>query len=74
MFWYNPTRRTVEEISAPVVDAQAIETLSGHPDSDVFIEEYRDWRRTLGVVEALQLTGETFRMIHRGEEPPPQRS
>ena len=27
--------------SGPMSDAQAIELLSGHPDSDEFIEEYR---------------------------------
>jgi hypothetical protein len=68
MYWYNPTTRTMEEVPAPLVDAQAIEMLSGHPDSDEFIEVYRRWRRTCGIVEALQRTGDTFRMRHREEE------
>jgi len=74
MFWYNPTTRTMERVPAPIVESQAIELLSGHPDSDKYIEEYRSWRQTLGIAEALQLTGETFRALHRGEEPPPRRS
>ena len=34
MRWYNPTRRVEEEVPAPMSDAQAIEMLSGRPDSD----------------------------------------
>ena len=37
MRWYNPTLRAEEEVPAPMSDAQAIEMLSGHPDSDRFI-------------------------------------
>jgi hypothetical protein len=69
MYWYNPTTRMIEEgVPAPVVDAQAIEMLSGHPDSGEFIEEYRFWRQSCGIVAALQRTGDTFRMKHREEE------
>ena len=47
-------------------DAQSIELLSGHPDSDEFIEEYRRWRATESdVVGALILTEEAFYMKHR---------
>src|SRR5215216_1668940 len=46
MRWYNPLRRVYEEVPVPMSDAQAIELLSGHPDSDEFIEEYRRWRAT----------------------------
>ena len=61
MHWYSPKIRLNEEVPAPMSDAQAIELLSGDPDSDEFIEEYRRWRarmaskgaRTLGW--ALQL-------------------
>jgi hypothetical protein len=42
MHWYNPTTRTEEDVPAPMSDAQAIEMLSGHPDSDWFIEEYQE--------------------------------
>ena len=48
MHWYNPKTRMNEEVAAPMSDAQAIELLSGHPDSDEFIEEYRHWREATG--------------------------
>ncbi len=71
MRWYNPVRRVVEEVPAPMSDAQAIELLSGHPDSDEFIEEYRRWRATESdVVGALVLTGEAIYMEHQKRQPP----
>jgi hypothetical protein len=71
MRWYNPTRRVEEEVPAPMSDTQAIELLSGHLDSDEFIEEYRRWRTMQpDVVGALILTGEAFYMAHRrGQHP-----
>ena len=41
MRWYNPLRVEEDEVSASMSGAQAIELLSGHRDSDRFIEEYR---------------------------------
>jgi hypothetical protein len=71
MRWYNPTRRAQEEVPAPMSEAQAIGMLSGDPDSDEFIEEYRRWRATESdVVGALVLTGEAFYMEHRKGQPP----
>ena len=71
MRWYNPVRRVEEEVPAPMVDAQAIDLLSGHPDSDEFIEEYRRWRATeTDVVRALILTGGAFYVVHRRGQPP----
>ena len=71
MHWYNPSTRNEEDVSAPMSDAQAIEMLSGHPDSDRFIEEYRSLRTIqLGLVEALIPTGETFYWAHRRGQPP----
>jgi uncharacterized short protein YbdD (DUF466 family) len=71
MRWYNPRRRVEEEVSAPMSDAQAIEMLSGHPDSDRFIEVYRQMRgRHPEIVQALIFTGETFYMEHRRGQPP----
>ena len=71
MRWYNPARRVVEEVPAPLSDAQAIELLSGHPSSDEFIEEYRRWRATESdVVGALVLTREAFYMDHQRGQPP----
>lgn len=47
-------------------DAQAIEMLSGHPDSDRFIGVYRQMRsRHPEIVQALIFTGETFYMEHK---------
>ena len=52
-------------------DAQAIELLSGDPDSDEFIEEYRRWRaRQPDVVEALIRTGMVFHLGHGKGQPP----
>jgi hypothetical protein len=52
-------------------EAQAIELLSGHPDSDEFIEEYRRWRASQpDFVGALVLTGEAFYMTHQRGQPP----
>jgi hypothetical protein len=66
MRWYNPVRRVYEEVPPPMSDAQAIELLSGHPDPDEFIEEYRRWRATqMDVVEALILTGGAFYVEHQ---------
>lgn len=71
MHWYNPTTRTEEDVPAPMSDAQAIEMLSGHPNSDRFVEEYRRLRATQpDIVEALILTGETFYWEHRRGQPP----
>jgi hypothetical protein len=71
MRWYNPVRRAQEEVPAPMSEAQAIEMLSGDPDSDEFIEEYWRWRAAQpDVVGALILTGESFYMEHRRGQPP----
>jgi hypothetical protein len=71
MQWYNPSRRVEEEVAVPMSDAQAMELLSGHPNSDEFTEEYRRWRATESdVVGALILTGEAFHMQHRRGQPP----
>ena len=71
MRWYNPTRRVEEEVPAPMSDAQAIEMLSGHSDSDRFIEVYRQMRgQHPEIMQALIYTGETFYMEHRRGQPP----
>ena len=71
MRWYNPVRRVEEELPTSISEAQAIELLRGHPDSDEFIEEYRRWHATQpDVVRALILTGEAFYMEHRRGQPP----
>jgi hypothetical protein len=71
MRWYNPVCRVEEELPTSISEAQAIELLRGHPDSDEFIEEYRRWHATQpDVVQALILTGEAFYMEHRRGQPP----
>jgi hypothetical protein len=65
MYWYNPTTRADEDIPTPPNDARAIEMLSGHPDSEEFIEEYRRSRRkTPGIEKAMIITGELFYRKH----------
>jgi hypothetical protein len=66
--WYNPATRTMEDADAPMADAQAIEMLSGDPDSCEFIAQYRRWRQSHGTVEALIYTGEYFRDLHTGRK------
>ncbi len=80
MYWYNPVTKEEEDVPAPIEeedvpapmnDEQAIGMLSGHPDSDRFIEEYRRLSAThTDPVEALTLTGETFYLEHRRGQPP----
>jgi hypothetical protein len=71
MHWYNPVAKQEEEVPAPMNDEQAIEKLSGHSDSDRFIEEYRRMRATNpDSIDALALTGETFYREHRRGQPP----
>ncbi len=40
MHWYNPKVGKVEDVRAPSTDDEALEMLSGHPDSDEFVERY----------------------------------
>ncbi len=71
MHWYNPVTKQEEDVPAPMSYAQAIEMLSGHPDSDRFIEEYRRLSATHpDTIDALTLTGETFYLEHRRGQPP----
>ena len=70
MYWYNPIIREMENAPKPLNDAQAIEMLSGHPNSDEFIQEYRRWRATRHIVEVLIYTGHTFQMRDQGLQPP----
>ncbi len=62
--WYNPATRTKEYADAPMADAQAIEMLSGDPDSSEFIAVYRRLRESHSIVEALIYTGEHFRNVY----------
>ena len=63
MYWYNPTTRTSERVQAPSTDEQAIQMLSGTPDSAEFIAEYLELRRSGSPLEqALVLVGHEFRL------------
>ena len=71
MHWYNPLTMEEEDVPVPMSDAQAIEMLSGHPDSDRFIEEYRRLSAAHpDHMEALVFTGDTFYLEHRRGQPP----
>ena len=71
MQWYNPIRRAEEEVPAPMSEAQAIEMLSGHPDSDWFITVHRQMRsRHPDIVQALVFTGDVLYMEHQRGQPP----
>jgi hypothetical protein len=60
MYCYNPTTRHDEDVPIPLNDARAIEMLTGHPDSEEFIEEYRRRRKTHGIEKAMIITGVAF--------------
>ena len=67
MHWYNPVTKEEEDVPAPMNDEQAIGMLSGHPDSDRFIEEYRRLSAThTDTVEALTLTGDVLSGTPKG--------
>jgi hypothetical protein len=69
VYWYNPKKRKIEDIPAPLLDTQALGMLSDHPNSKEFIEEYRRTRTTNDIVEALIITGEVFHWEHLRERP-----
>jgi hypothetical protein len=63
MYWYNPTTRVSERVAAPSTDEQALEMLSGDPDSAQFVEEYLKLRHSGTPIEqALVLVGHEFRL------------
>ena len=65
MHWYNPKEGKVEDAGAPSTDEEALEMLSGHPDSGGFVERYVVLREEgLGVEQALVFVGHSVRMFH----------
>src|SRR3954449_10313270 len=52
--------RREEEVPTSISEAQAIEMLSGHPNSDMFVEEYGRRCTTGGIVEACDLHRRVF--------------
>ena len=64
MHWYNPEVRKVEDVGAPSTDEEALEMLSGHPDSGRFVERYVVLREEgLGVEQAVVFVGHSLRMF-----------
>ena len=64
MHWYNPGAGKVEEVGAPSTDEEALEMLSGHPDSGRLVERYVVLREEgLGVEQALVFVGHSLRMF-----------
>ncbi len=65
MHWYNPKKGKVEHVRAPSTDEEALEMLSGYPDSDRLVERYVVLREEgLGVEQALVFVGHRLRMHH----------
>ena len=63
MYWYNPTTGTSARVAAPSTDEEAIDMLTGDPDSAEFVEEYIKLRRSGTPIEqALVLVGHEFRL------------
>ncbi len=63
MYWYNPTTRASERVAAPSTDEQALEMLSGDPNSAQFVEQYLKLRHSGTPIEqALVLVGHEFRL------------
>ena len=63
MYWYNPTTHTSERVEAPSTDEQAIQMLTGTPDSAELIKEYLELRRSESPIEqALVLVGHEYRL------------
>jgi hypothetical protein len=56
--------RKVEDVGAPSTDEEALEMLSGHPDSGRFVERYVVLREEgLGVEQAVVFVGHSLRMF-----------
>jgi hypothetical protein len=79
MRWYNPKTEKVEDVRVPSTDEEALEMLSGYPDSGRLVERYVVLREEgLGVEQALSFVGHrlrTFRPrhLHLGRSREPQR-
>jgi hypothetical protein len=65
MHWYDPKQGKVEDVRAPSTDEEALEMLSGHPDSGRLVERYVVLREEgLGVEQAVVFVGHSLRMHH----------
>jgi hypothetical protein len=67
MYWYNPITQTSERVAAPSADEEAVDMLSGDPDSAEFVKEYGKLRNSgLPIETALVLVGHEFRLRQSG--------
>ncbi len=70
MYWYNPKTRSVEDVSAPSTDAEALGMLSGDPNSGALMEHYAMLREEgMGVEQAMIFVGHNCRMWHLRYQP-----
>lgn len=70
MYWYDPTTRTSERVTAPPNDDEAVRMLAGHPDSARFVSEYAELRRSGAPIErALVSVGHEARLREHEHAP-----
>jgi hypothetical protein len=70
MHWYNPKTRSVEDVSAPSTDEEALGMLSGDPNSGALKEHYVMLREEgMGVEQAMSVVGHHWRMWHLRYQP-----
>jgi hypothetical protein len=70
MHWYNRKTRGVENVPAPRTDKEALELLSGDPNTGAFVEQYVMLREGgMGVEQALISVGHHWQMFHLRFQP-----
>jgi hypothetical protein len=70
MYWYNPTTQNSERVAAPSSDEEALDMLTGGPDSAQFVKEYIKLRDSGTPIEpALVLVGHEFRLRESEYQP-----
>jgi hypothetical protein len=63
MYWYNPTTHTSERVEPPSTDDEALDMLSGAPESAELVKAYGRLREAHTPIErALVLVGHEFRL------------
>ena len=67
MYWYNPATRSMEERMLPATDAAAYGILSRRKGA---VEEYKRWRVTASIMQAMIFTGQAFQEKDAGRQPP----
>ncbi len=70
MHWYNPKTRSVEDVSAPSTDEEALVMLSDDLDSGALVEHYVMLREEgMGVEQAMIIVGHNCMMWHLRYQP-----